>query len=66
MTKTEIKKAADNEIIYRYIKAYSSSSVNLNLGGKITKSLEKELADLDAEMLRRGLLTEEQIRRLNS
>lgn len=64
MTKTEIKKAADNEIIYRYIKAYSSFSVNLNLGGK-TKSLEKELANLDEEMLSRGILTKEQIENLN-
>lgn len=58
MTKTEMKKATDNEIIYRYIKAYSSLTLNINLGGK-TKSLEKELADLDAEMLSRELLTEE-------
>ena len=58
MTKTEIKKATDNEIIYRYIKAYSSFSVNLNLGGKI-KSLEKELVNLDEEMLSRGILTKE-------
>lgn len=64
MTKTEMKKAADNEIVYRYIKAYSSFSVNLNLGGK-TKSLEKELANLDAEMLSRGILTEKQIEDLN-
>ena len=40
MTKTEMKKAVDNEIIFRYIKAYSSFTLNLNLGGK-TKSLEK-------------------------
>ena len=64
MTKTEINKAADNEIIYRYIKAYSSFSVNLNLGGK-TKSLEKELVNLDEEMLSRGILTKEQIENLN-
>ena len=65
MTKTEMKKAADNEIIYRYIKAYSSLTLNINLGGK-TKSLETELTNLNDEMLKRGLLTEEQIRRLNS
>lgn len=65
MTKTEMKKAENNEIIFRYIKAYSSLTLNINLGGK-TKSLEKELADLDEEMINRGLLTEEQIRRLNS
>ena len=64
MTKTEMKKAVDNEIIFRYIKAYSSFTLNLNLGGK-TKSLEKELADLDAEMLSRGILTEEQVENLN-
>lgn len=65
MTKTEMKKAADNEIIFRYIKAYSSFTLNLNLGGK-TKSLEKELADLDAEMLNRGILTEKQIKELEA
>ena len=65
MTKTEMKKATNNEIIYRYIKAYSSRTLNINLGGK-TKSLETELTNLNDEMLKRGLLTEDQIRNLNS
>ena len=65
MTKTEIKKAENSEIIFRYIKAYSSLTLNINLGGK-TKSLETELTNLNDEMLKRGLLTEYQIRNLNS
>jgi hypothetical protein len=37
----------------------------MNLGGS-TKSLDKELKDLDVEMLKRGLLTEDQVKSLNS
>lgn len=65
MTKTEMKKAENSEIIFRYIKAYSSLTLNINLGGK-TKSLETELTNLNDEMLKRGLLTKDQIRNLNS
>lgn len=65
MTKTEMKNAENNEIIYSYIKAYSLFCVNMNLGGG-TKSLDKELKNLDVEMLKRGLLTEKQIKKLNS
>lgn len=65
MTKTEMKNAENNEIIYRYIKAYSLFVCNMNLGGS-TKSLDKELKNLDVEMLKRGLLTEDQVKKLNS
>lgn len=65
MTKTEMKKAENNELIYRYISLHSLIGIKYN-EGKSIKSLLKEQADLDTEMLKRGLLTEEQIKKLNS
>ena len=65
MTKYEMKDARDSEIIVDYIKSYSLFCTNdcLNRG---TKAVSKHLQDLDAEMLKRGLLTQEQIDFLNA
>ena len=65
MTIKEMSSAKDNEIIYEYIRAYSRFAVNLNLGGGIER-LSNHLKNLDSEMLKRGILTEEQISHLNS
>lgn len=65
MTKKELKTAQDNEIIMDYISTYSRMVLNMNFKLR-TKALEKHLFDLDAEMLKRGLLTQEQIDCLNS
>lgn len=65
MTKKELKAAPDSEIIMDYISTYSRAVLNENLQ-QPTKALNRHLADLDAEMLKRGLLTQEQIDRLNA
>ena len=65
MTIKEMSSAKDNEIIYEYIRSYSHFAVKLNLGGGIEK-LSKHLKSLDSEMLKRGILTKEQIDYLNS
>lgn len=64
MRKAEIKTAADNEIIMDAITSYAIACVNENVG-LATKAINKHLCDLEAEMLRRGLLTEEQVEKLN-
>lgn len=66
MTKTEMKKAANNELIVAYVEAYSSFVLKYNeKKGKGIKGLQKECHDLEAELLKRELLTEEDVRRLN-
>ena len=65
MTAKELKSAQDSEVIVDYIRTYAGFVFNLNTGGGI-KQYGKHLKDLDAEMLRRGILTEEQVKLLNS
>lgn len=65
MTAKELKTAPDSEVIVDYIRTYASYVFNLNTGGGITR-YGKHLKDLDAELLRRGILTEEQVKFLNS
>jgi len=65
MTKQEMKKAADNEIIMEFVSYREMFVLAVNTSGKI-KAVSKHLEALDDEMLRRGLLTQAQIDRLNS
>lgn len=65
MTRKEMKTATDSEIILDYIRSYANLSVNQNLGCGIER-LSKHLEDLDEQMLKRGILNEDQIRRLNA
>lgn len=64
MTKNEIKTAHDSDLIMDYISTYSRAMLNENCGLP-TKALDKHLKDLDCEMLKRGLLTQDQIDCLN-
>lgn len=64
MTKKEIKTASNSEIIVAYINAYTLLNLNYNLN-RGTKQLETECKNLEAELIERGILTEEQIQRLN-
>lgn len=64
VTKKELKAATDSEIIVDYIQTYSSLSVNYCLQRGV-KQLEKHLIDLDIEMVKRGILSQEQIDKLN-
>lgn len=60
MTKSEIKKAKDNDLITEYVKSYSSFILNCNFD-RGTKQLGQHCQDLEDELLRRGILTNENI-----
>lgn len=65
MTKIEMKTADDSQIIVDYIKSYSLFCTNDCLC-RGTKAVSKHLKDLDAEMLKRGILSQDQINYLNA
>lgn len=65
MTKVEMKTADDSQIIVDYIKSYSLFCTNDCLS-RGTKAVCKHLKDLDAEMLKRGILSQDQINYLNA
>lgn len=65
MRKSELKTAPDNEIILDLVQSYATACLNYNLD-RGTKAIEKHLQDLNAEVLRRGLLTPEQVKKLNA
>ena len=65
MTKAEIKKAQNHELIVDYVRSYSSLMYNYNCGGGV-KMLEKHCNDLEMELLKRGLLTEAEVKYLNA
>lgn len=64
MRKSELKTAPDSEIILDLVQSYATACLNYNLG-RGTKAIEKHLEDLKAEVLRRGILTPEQVEKLN-
>lgn len=64
MRKTDIPKLADNDLITEYVRVYASLLMNTNMNMGV-KQLEKQCANLEDELLKRGLLTEENIKRLN-
>ena len=64
MDRKKIKVVPDNELIIEYINTYAEFCVNLNLGRPTTR-IWKHWEDLDKEVLKRGILTEEQIARLH-
>ena len=64
MNKSEIKKAENHALISDLVNSYSRLLLNYNFN-KATKQLEKHCADLEKELLDRGLLTQEEIKILN-
>lgn len=64
MTKKEIKIAKNSELVYEYATSYALLIVNYNIG-KGTKQLQKHCNDLENELMKRNLLTEEDVERLN-
>lgn len=64
MNRKEIKTATDGDVIVDYILSYAWHAQN-TICNRGTERLAKHLADLDAEMLKRGILNQEQIDRLN-
>lgn len=64
MRKSEIPKAKDNDLITEYVSSYATLLLNYNLSRGIIQA-EKHCKDLETELLKRGLLTEENIRILS-
>ena len=63
MRKADIPKAANNELIVEYVDTYSSYLLNYNDGRGI-KQLEARLTALEAELMKRQILTRDDIARL--
>ena len=65
MRKNEIPKAKDNELIAEYINVYAMLLLNYNrdMG---TKQYEKRCEYLEAELLKREILTKEDIEKLHA
>ncbi len=64
MTKKEIKTVSNNELLIEYIKAYSLYDVNTVLR-RGTTNVYKHLQDLEEELIKRNIFTQEDIRQLN-
>jgi len=65
MTKQEIKKSTNNELIRESIRTYGFLLQNSILR-RGTKQLEKHWSDCCDELVKRELLTEEDVKHLNS
>lgn len=61
--KSEMKKAKDNDLIEDYVDSYAWWLVACNTGRGTTQK-EKHCRDLEDELLKRGILTEENVERL--
>ena len=65
MRKNEIAKAKDNDLITEYAVSYATMLLNYNLGRGM-KQIESHCRDLEEELFKRGLLTEENLKRLRA
>lgn len=65
MTKREIPKAKDNELIVDYVRTQTLLEANL-ITGRGIKQLLAHAHDLENELVKRGLLTEADVKYLNS
>lgn len=65
MRKNEIKNSKDNALITDYVRSYSKLVLNMNLGMGVNQ-IGKHCDDLENELLRRGILTSDDIKILNS
>ena len=64
MTKAELKKATDNEVIFEMIQVYADWCYRSFLGSGFN-AVRKHLDSIEAEILKRGILTQKQIDHLN-
>ena len=64
MKKSEIKNLKDNELITEYVKTYAHYDTNF-ISRRGTERLGMELRNLESELLKRNILTVEDIQRLN-
>ena len=65
MTKKEIKKVPNNELIVDYVRSYSLYEVNYLLD-RGRKQVLQHCHDLEAELVARNILTEDDVKHLNS
>ena len=64
MTRKQLKFARDGEILVDYIMTSCKFAVNQNLG-RGTKALGEHLKDLENEIIKRDILTQEEVDYLN-
>lgn len=64
MKKTEIPKLKDNELIRSYVQTYGFLMRNMNIG-RGEKRLSDQCKALEGELIKRNLLTEEDVRMLD-
>lgn len=64
MNKREMKKASDGDLIVEYVKTAAEESSNYVLD-RGTVQIQRHRKVLEDEILRRGILTEQQIKRAN-
>lgn len=64
MLKKDVKKAADNEVVFEMMNAYALLIANSNIRRLKTKALEAKCQYLGAELIERGILTSDQVERL--
>lgn len=64
MTKKEIKNLADNTLIMEYVLTYSHRDSNFVLG-RGTEQLSKQAKNFEDELIRRNILTEADVAKLN-
>lgn len=62
--KNQIKTLSDNDLIKEYVKTYAHYDQNFVLR-RGTEMLTKHLKDLEAELIRRNILTEDDVEELN-
>lgn len=62
--KNEIKKSNNNDLLVEYINSIVKFHLNYNFGRSL-KQLEKHCGDLEKEIIFRGILTEDDIRKVN-
>ena len=64
MKKSEIKNLKDNELIAEYVRTFANFETNWVLR-RGTKQFWKHMKDLEEELLKRNILTQEDVDRLN-
>lgn len=64
MTKKEIAQVKNNELITEYVNSYAMLMMNYNEGKGIYR-LQKHCQDLEAELLKREILQQSDIDKLN-
>ena len=64
MDRKSLKVATDKEVLIDFINTYAEFCVNMNLS-RGTQRLWKHWIDLDKEMVKRGIFTEDEIARFH-